>query len=458
MKLKFDTRGNEKQKDFCKAYANPEKTELYYFGVKGAAKSFTVVSCLFADAFMYPGTKYFIARNQLNDLRKYTTSTVLEVFELWGLNESYYNFNGSDNFWTLSNGSTIYYIEAGFVPRDPLFKRFGSQQYTRGWIEETGELEEASKRNLASTVGRWKNDVFNIKRKLIMTGNPCQNFIYDIRKKYLNGNLEAYQEFIETNATDNKAISSGYYEGLEQSLSIEEKERLLYNNWDYSNDPTVLPESDAIQDLFNNEHVKPNNKIYASADLAMQGRDNFIAAPWNGLVCDLTKGIDKPKSTGKSIELDLKNLMIFNSIPRSQTIVDSDGMGNYIESYLTGIKEFHAQSRAVNSIEFANIKAECGYKLAELINKRLIRIICTPEQKARIIRELGVLRSASLNASEKRKSIISKDVMKKILGYSPDYLDMLIMRMYFELKPSINLNAIRTIGTRLNYDKELGLI
>ena len=34
-----------------------------------------------------------------------------------------------------------------------------------------------------------------------------------------------------------------------------------------------------------------------------------------------------------------------------------------------------------------------------------------------------------------KKSIISKDKMKEILGRSPDYLDMLIMAMFFRIKP-----------------------
>ena len=33
---------------------------------------------------------------------------------------------------------------------------------------------------------------------------------------------------------------------------------------------------------------------------------------------------------------------------------------------------------------------------------------------------------------------ILKEKMKEILGHSPDYLDMLIMAMYFRIKPIIN--------------------
>ena len=55
------------------------------------------------------------------------------------------------------------------------------------------------------------------------------------------------------------------------------------------------------------------------------------------------------------------------SIGHSQTVVDSDGMGAYLESYLTRIKEFHGGTRRWVK-EFADLKSECGYKLAEVIN------------------------------------------------------------------------------------------
>ena len=134
------------------------------------------------------------------------------------------------------------------------------------------------------------------------------------------------------------------------------------------------------------------------------------------------------------IESDLKNLMIDYGIPRSMTIVDSDGLGAYLESYLTGIKEFHGGSRPL-SVEYDNLKSECAFKLAELINSRKIRIICTDAQRERIKKELGVLKQDHVDADTKKKGIISKEKMKELLGHSPDYLDMLIMSMYFRIKP-----------------------
>ncbi len=49
----------------------------------------------------------------------------------------------------------------------------------------------------------------------------------------------------------------------------------------------------------------------------------------------------------------------------------------------------------------------------------------------RIKTELGVLKMAFIDNDLKKKAIITKEKMKELLGHSPDYLDALIMAMFF---------------------------
>ena len=203
---------------------------------------------------------------------------------------------------------------------------------------------------------------------------------------------------------------------------------MQYGNWEYDDDPAVLCPYDKIIDLFTNNHVETGTK-YISSDLAMQGRDNFIIATWNGLRCKIDK-VEK-LSTGKSIEVALKNCMNTNQIPHSNCVVDSDGMGNYLDSYLTNIRTFHGGNTAVDK-EYFNRKSECAFKLAEKINKGEMYIECDELQKEIIIEELEkCLKRESVDKDEMKKKIISKDKMKELLGRSPDFLDVLIMRMDF---------------------------
>ena len=56
---------------------------------------------------------------------------------------------------------------------------------------------------------------------------------------------------------------------------------------------------------------------------------------------------------------------------------------------------------------------------------------------------------ADIDNDLKKYDIIKKEVMKIILGHSPDYLDMLIMSMFFRrMKPSAG--ASMKIQTRKN--------
>jgi hypothetical protein len=434
-KLLFDTNGNDKQKQVCKYWIDATSTDIVYGGSKGSGKSYLGAALIFGDAFMYPETHYFIARKQLNDLRKFTIPTIHEVFNSWGITDGYYSYNGQDNYYQLHNKSRIYLLDGKYIPSDPLYMRFGSMQMTRGMIEEAGEFEEDAKNNLSASIGRWKNGVYKLTGKLLQTCNPSKNYLYrEYYLKHKNGELESWKKFVQAFPEDNKMLPDGYLQNLYRTLTPNQKERLLYGNWEYDDDPTVLCDYDAICDVFNNEHVKGTGQKYISADLAMQGRDSFVCGVWDGMVCDLSAGIDQAKATGKSIETDLKNLIITHSVPRSQVVADSDGLGSYLVSYLSGIKEFHGGSSAVNKVEYANIKSECAYKLAELINDRKIRIKCNSEQKQRIINELGQLKADNIDNDEGKKRIIKKDEMKERLGHSPDYLDMLIMRMIFEVQ------------------------
>ena len=281
-KIQFNSNGNEKQKLCWKAWNDNEVTDIVYGGAKGGGKSYVGASIIFADALMYPETHYFIARDSLSDLRKYTIPTIYEVFVNWGLGMQYITFNGMDNYFKLYNGSKVFLLDAAYQPRDPLFQRFGSMQMTRGWIEEAGEFKEAAKNNLSASIGRWKNKEFGLKPKLLQTCNPAKNYLYtEYYKKYKDGKMEPYKRFIQAFPTDNKMLAPEYLENLNRILSKNEKERLLFGNWEYDDDPTSLIDYDKIVDIFTNSFV-PKGAKYITADIARLGGDRIVIIEWEG--------------------------------------------------------------------------------------------------------------------------------------------------------------------------------
>lgn len=436
--LIFDTRGNEKQKEVCRLWQDNNITDILYGGSKGSGKSYLGCSLIFGDAFTYPNTFYFIARNSLNDLRKYTLPSIYEVFSHWGISSQYYTYNGQDNFFELYNKSRVYLLDGKYMPSDPLYERFGSIQMTRGWIEEAGEFHLEAKNNLQAAIGRWNNEKYNLSPKLLQTCNPSKNYLYsDYYKKSKEGIIESYKRFVQALPADNKCLSPEYLLNLERSLTTNQKERLLFGNWEFDDDPNVLIDYEAICDAFTNDYVEAIGEDRISADLAMKGRDRFVAGSWKGLV--VTIEIDMPYSPANIIESKLKDLIIKRKVSRSRVVADSDGLGSYLEAYMNGIIEFHNNGSAFDK-QFASLKAQCAYKLAEVINNRKLHIICTKEQEERIKLELGILKSPNVSNDTSKKNIISKDIMKQLLGFSPDYLDMLLMGMYHYVTPKQRAN------------------
>ena len=197
MNIIFNTYGNDKQKQVARYWIDDTTSDIGYGGSKGSGKSYLGVSLIFGDAFIYPGTAYFIARKSLTNIRKFTIPSIHEVFKHWGITDDMYTYNGQDNFYELYNKSKVYLLDAKYLPSDPLYYRFGSMQMTRGWIEEAGEFEEAAKNNLSASIGRWRNDEYKIKGKLLQTCNPSKNYLYrDYYQANKNNTLPEWRKFI----------------------------------------------------------------------------------------------------------------------------------------------------------------------------------------------------------------------------------------------------------------------
>lgn len=405
-------------------------SELIFGGGAGGAKSALGCYWILKSSLKYSGTRWVIGRETLKTLKETTLKTFWFVCKLQGLKAKRdYVYNDNKSIITFANGSEILLKELKYYPSDPDFDELGSLEITGAFVDECGQIVEKAWRILKSRI-RYMLDEYGLTTKILGTCNPTKGWVYGgFYKPFRDKCLSIGKRFIQSLVGDNPFITAQYKENL-LGLDKATKERLLFGNWEYDDDPAVLCDYDAICDCFTNDHVKRDGNKRLSADLAMQGRDSFIAGSADGMV--ITIEIDKPKATGKEIQQDLQGLMNSRGIARSKTVADSDGLGAYIGSYLDGIKEFHGNASAFD-VEYANLKSECAYKLAELINKRFIKIICTPEQMEKIKEELGVLKAESVDADEKKKRIIKKDMMKQLLGRSPDYLDMLLMMMYFEV-------------------------
>lgn len=422
-----------KQEEVFKVLEDNIHTEVFGGGAAGGSKSF--LGCLWQviRRNQYPGTRGFIARARLKNLKQSTLLTLFDVCNKLGLERGKdYFYNAIEGVVKFKNGSEIYLKDLFLYPSDPEFVSLGSTEYTDGFIDEMGEITEQAYNIMKSRI-RYKLDDFGLIPKIFMGSNPCKTFVYrEFYAKARDGSLESYKSYIPMFVHDNPFISDHYVENLKRLDPIN-KERLLNGNWEYDDDPAKLMDFDSINDLFTNSFIKReiDDDDYLIADLAMQGRDNFVVAVWRGFICEIK--LVKPKATGKEIEIDLKRIAEQEKIPRSQILPDSGGMGNYLESYMEGIKTFDGARSAFDS-EFANLRSECYFKLAELVNHKKIFIKCENlEWKKKITEELEQIKRDKVDKDDQKKRIVPKDTIKENLGRSPDFADVLMMRMYFEV-------------------------
>lgn len=447
--IQFRTK-NPKQLEACKYWIDSETGEILFGGAKYGGKSFLGSSLIFADALIYPQTQYFIARQELNDLSAYTLPTILEVFQNWKLEfKDWVNYNGQSHIFTLYNGSQVHFIACKPTPADPMYERFGSMQMTRGWIEEGGEIAESAKANLALSIGRVKNEQYKLKGKLLITANPKKGWMKrEFIEPFKQGLLPHSRKYIQSFATDNVHGSKDYIEMLSNEKDPVRRQRLWLGDWDYEDDKTSLVDFDCLSDAFSNTITKDNQK-YLTVDVARMGQDSTVFSFWNGL--ELYRIEKHVKQSTEQTKQQAKDYAAADQIPFSNIMVDEDGIGGAVVDGLVGVRGFVANSSPIPTAaevrtrlskiqsdftpktNFRNLKTQCAYKLAELINEHKIAFK-VPDYREQIIEELTALLKAKDLDEDKKLQIKPKEEVKEDLGHSPDIGDTLIFRTWFELK------------------------
>lgn len=412
-------------------YLRDNKTKfVFYGGAAGGGKSFLGCHWLMQCGYYLPGTRWFIGRNNISDTRESVLVTWHKVAKMCGFDL----FRVSDNKIRFKNSSEIIFLDLTFYPqKDPLFEGLGSKEYTGGWIEEAGEIHERAFDVLKSRVGRHLNKEFGISSKILITGNPKKNWTYSrFFKPAKDGTLDHNSAYIRALHSDNKDLPDDYIDNLNNLTDPMLRARLLDGDWEYDDDPNALVHFDKITDLWTNDFV-PTGAKALTADIALHGSDNFVIAVWSGFrLIDL---IIIPKSSGKEVLSLIKSTATKHQVPHSRIAFDSDGVGGFMEGtngFLPGAHAFHAQGKAKDDKNYATIKDECGYKLANRINTSGM-FIETETGKQTLVEELEQLKNKDVD-KEGRLRLMPKDEIKQNIHRSPDILDVLILREFLELK------------------------
>ena len=428
---------------------NDKDTHYLLYGASaGSGKTWLGCTWLVLNCYNYPGSRWFVGRKELKRLMSSVFITFLKVFKYMKVPRTDWKLNGQYNYIEFANGSRIDLLDLANQPADPMFERYGSLEYTGGWIEEAGEVDFGAFDILKSRVGRHRNEEFKLfPAKILLTCNPTKNWLYRIfYKPSVAHALPKEYRFVKALYSDNPYTAEEYGKSLNEITDAVTKARLRDGIWEYEEADTVLIQYDAILDMFSTtpEYAQES---FLTCDVARFGSDRTVYGLWKGY--DLYQVVTKQHQGIDVTVTDIRTLMGEHRIPYSHCIADEDGVGGGVVDALKGIKGFVNNAAAIKTVNkltgeekkqnYRNLKTQCSYILAEKINthKMTVSAKLSEIERDMLIEELGQVRK-KITDDVSTLQILAKEEVKQNLGRSPDLADMMMMRTYFELdKPKV---------------------
>lgn len=293
---------------------------------------------------------------------------------------------------------------------------------------------------------------------LIDTGGSA-DFIGTPKKE--NPNLRRLEKDFEAKGED---FASFHFKTADNPhidpLEIEKaKKELDYDTYrqeieaEYVDNAGALFHYDALVDVFSNTLTKRGEK-YLIVDIADDGSDKTIFSFWEDLEEYRREKFDRLNTEG--IISKIREYASEDRIPYSHIAVDAVGVGAGVasSSYLDGIIGYKSSYGPIKTdmdivrlpnvsyikdpplvSDYKNLRSQCVFTLADLVNNHNIASRVTGRQKEAIIEELAVYQDAS--QGDGKRMATQKEDVKEIIGHSPDDSDTWIMRMYFVLRDKV---------------------
>lgn len=450
-----------KQTEAWNAWESPDCLELGYGGAAGGGKTRLGWYLGITISEMYPGARGAVGRKELKTLRMTTLVELWTIFaELGYKKDRDYNFDAKDNIIKFPNGSQILLLDTAHSPEDPECTRFGSLPLTWAWLDESNETPEKEKSILKTRVGRANmlkqpnGTLMKVKPFWLETFNPNKGHVHrDYYKPWKDGTLPAYRKFIRALPGDNPHLPAEYIANLERADKTT-RERLLKGNFDFDADPNKIMPYDAITDLrFNTlPPDKDKDKKTLIVDVARFGGDKIVLGTFKGREL-YSLGVYTYQGTDETVQ-KIRNERVEESVPFANILIDEDGIGGGVVDNLKGVRGFSGNATPLQIYDyvkmrlvpanFQNFRSQCYFKLAEMVVNRAISVKITKFQtniegyslEQAILdmeAELDAIKIKD-NSEGGKQAIIPKTEIKEQLGRSPDFADILMMRMFYELK------------------------
>lgn len=399
---------------------------ILYGGAAGGGK--TMLGCMWQilRRLKYPGTRSLIGRAKLDTLKKTTMNTFFQVAHQIGLKAGEdFAYNQQSHIIKFSNGSEIILADLFLYPADPQMTDLGGLELTDVFIDEATEITEKAYSIVSSRI-RYKLNEFGLKPKILLTCNPSKGWIYNqFYLPYKNQNLPEHRAFVQALPGDNIHLPDSYVTSLTR-LPEADRKRLLEGDWEFDNSSDRLYMYDELIRCFREPMAVGDG--YITADIARLGKDRTVLCVWKGLSCiDIVVLRQKRQD---EVKAEIQRLMNQHGIRLSNVLADADGVGGGLVDSLR-CREFMNGSKAVRGTQYMNLKADCYFRLGELIDKNEITLPIKWQED--IVKELELIRRVDPDKEGKLR-VTSKDtISQRTGGISPDIADAIMMRAYFEL-------------------------
>ena len=254
--------------------------------------------------------------------------------------------------------------------------------------------------------------------------------------------------FIQGRLEENiKLIASdpNYAANLSQQ-NEEQRARDLEGNWNFkATGDDLIKMSD--MDLFYSAPAQIEKGIrYVSADIAFEGGDFCVMWLWIDLHI---KDVFVMRENSASTETLFKAKLDEWGVREENVIYDYWGVGQAISGHVKRAVKFTGTQKPERQFEksYKNVKSQCAEMLAHYIQDgkisiepRLLDLKFSGKKgkyqkvplKDILMKERKCIRHKD-NSNIGGFELINKDGMIKAVGYSPDFFESLIYRMYFEI-------------------------
>lgn len=258
--------------------------------------------------------------------------------------------------------------------------------------------------------------------------------------------------FIRARLEDNIKLieaDSNYAANLAQQ-DEESRARDLEGNWNFKAAGDDILKIEHMERLFNNSAQYGDNKRRVSCDIAYEGGDNLVLWLWIGNhIEDVYVSRDNSKRTEECVAYKLREWGVLEK----DFVFDLNGPGQDFKGKFPDAVKFNNMAAPIPTTKadeqsikyiYSSLKSQCADILVKKIKNDEISI--NPDLSSRkfsgngysdmtlyniLMKERKAIRDAD---TDKGFSLIKKEVMKKYVGHSPDFIEAMIYRQIFDIR------------------------